>query len=228
MGPDSRSLPESKQLNRAPIAAWRWGVIWLMFLATLINYMDRQTLGSTARYIKDEFQLTEEGYGLVEFWFLFSYGLFGLPAGFLADRLNLRWLYAGALLVWSAAGFCTGLADTVGMLLACRIVLGMGEAFNWPCAVVIVRRLIPLESRGFANGIFHSGTSIGSVLTPLLALALVGDRAENWRLLFQVVGALGLVWVVLWFALVRGASAEAISRSPVDEAEGIAVAGRVV
>ena len=61
------------------VAGWRWGVVWLMFLATLINYMDRQTLGSAARYIKDEFRLTEEAYGWVEFWFIISYALFGFP-----------------------------------------------------------------------------------------------------------------------------------------------------
>jgi ACS family hexuronate transporter-like MFS transporter len=208
-------LPGDRAVQKQ-VARWRWGVIWLMFLATLINYMDRQALGSTARYIKDEFGLTEETYGWVEFWFILSYALFGIPAGYLADRLNLRWLYAAALLVWSAAGFLTGLATDVVMLSFCRLVLGMGEAFNWPCAVSIVRRLIPLESRSLANGIFHSGASAGAILTPLLVLVLVGDRAENWRLLFQLVGALGLVWVVLWLGFVRGERAEVMSRLPED------------
>src|SRR3954468_6784400 len=103
-----------------------------MFLATMINYMDRQALGATSAFIKEDFRLTEEGYGWVEFWFGIAYGLFQIPAGFLSDRLPLRWLYAGALLLWSAAGFATGLAGDVVMLMACRVVLGMGEAFNWP------------------------------------------------------------------------------------------------
>ena len=141
----------------------------------------------------------------------------------MADRLNLRWLYAAALLIWSAAGFATGLARDVVLLSLCRLVLGMGEAFNWPCAVSIVRRLVPLESRSMANGIFHSGASAGAILTPLLMLASVGDRAENWRLLFQVVGALGLVWVVLWLWFVRGQRAEQMSRLP-EDAQAPAVA----
>jgi ACS family hexuronate transporter-like MFS transporter len=196
----------------ASIEPWRWGIVWLMFLATLLNYMDRQTLISVAKTIKDEFRLGEEGYGWIEFWFGISYGLFQLPAGYLADRLNLRWLYVGALLVWSAAGFLTGLTQTMVMLAACRIMLGLGEAFNWPCAVGIVRRLIPLESRGFANGIFHSGASIGAVLTPLLAVAVLGSQGEGWRQLFMGVGALGVVWAGLWFALVRGTWAVEIAR----------------
>jgi len=197
---------------RSPIAPWRWGVIWLLFLATLINYMDRQTLISAARYIKDDFSLGEEGYGWIEFWFGVSYGLFQFPAGYLADRLNLRRLYVFALVVWSAAGFLAGLANTVVMLMACRVVLGIGEAFNWPCAVGIVRRLIPLESRGFANGIFHSGASIGAVLTPLLALAFLAPGGAGGRAMFMVVGALGLLWTVLWFALVRGEAAREIAQ----------------
>ena len=90
--------------------------------------------------------------------------------------------------------------------------LGVGEAFNWPCALGIVRRLIPLQSRSFANGIFHSGASAGAVLTPLLALAIVGPEGENWQQLFLIVGAMGLVWTVLWLWFVRGERAEAISQ----------------
>jgi ACS family hexuronate transporter-like MFS transporter len=183
----------------AAIDAWRWRVVWLMFLATMLNYMDRQALGSTSEFVKNEFRLDEEGYGWLEFWFGISYGLFQIPAGFLADRLHLRWLYAGALLLWSAAGFATGLAENVLALMTCRVILGIGESFNWICAVGIVRRVIPLESRGLANGIFHSGASIGAVLTPLVVLVVVGPEGEHWQLVFQLIGALGLVWAVLWF-----------------------------
>ncbi|MBY0522686.1 MAG: MFS transporter [Gemmataceae bacterium] len=207
------ALPATKSRTIEP---WRWGVVWLMFLATLINYMDRQVLGSTNEHIKNEFGLNEEGYGWVEFWFGLAYGLMQVPAGYLADRLNLRWLYAGALLVWSAAGLFTGLAQTVAILMACRVLLGLGEAFNWTCAVGIVRRIIPLESRSLANGIFHGGASIGAVLTPLLVLAVVGPGGENWRLVYQLIGALGLLWVVLWFWCIRGPNAELISRPTVD------------
>jgi MFS transporter, ACS family, aldohexuronate transporter len=211
-------LTEQTPGGAVPIEAWRWRLVWLMFLATMINYMDRQTLGSTAAYIKGEFQLNEKGYAYLEFWFGLSYGLMQFPAGFLADRLNLRWLYAAALVVWSAAGFLTGMADTIVMLMACRIALGIGEAFNWPCAVGIVRRAIPLESRSLANGIFHSGASLGAVATPLVALAIIGPGGENWRLLFQFVGVLGLLWAVLWFTTVRGPRAAEVSYPPPDTA----------
>jgi ACS family hexuronate transporter-like MFS transporter len=202
-------------LPAGTIEPWRWRVVWLMFLATMLNYMDRQALGAASQFVKKDFSLDEEGYGWLEFWFGIAYGLSQVPAGFLADRLRLRWLYAFALLLWSAAGFATGLADTVVALMACRVALGMGEAFNWPCAVGIVRRLIPLESRGLANGIFHGGASVGAVLTPLLVLALVGPHGERWRLVFQLIGAAGLAWVVLWLGCLSRQQAEAFSRPPV-------------
>src|SRR5207253_9557964 len=85
------------------IEPWRWRLLWLMFLATMINYMDRQALGSTSEFIKHEFHLDEQGYGWLEFWFGIAYGLFQIPAGFLADRLHMRWPYAAALLLWSSA-----------------------------------------------------------------------------------------------------------------------------
>jgi ACS family hexuronate transporter-like MFS transporter len=205
-------LPEADSSEKPPIAGWRWLIVWLMFLATMLAYMDRQTLGSTAAYIKAEFQLTEEDYGWIESWFGVAFALFQIPAGLLADRINVRWLYAGALLIWSAAGFATGMAETVTVLMISRVVLGIGESFNWPCAVGIVRRVIPLESRGLANGIFHSGASIGAVATPIVALWLVGPKGENWRLLFQVVGAGGLIWTALWLWCVRGGRAAEISQ----------------
>src|SRR5439155_25826413 len=123
---------------------------------------------------------------------------FQVLAGFLIDRFSLRQLYLGAMLLWSAAGVLTGFvpAGAVGLMIACRVALGVGEAFNWPCAVACTRRIIPRESRGLANGVFHSGASIGAVATPLLVLAFVDPTTgEGWRAPFvtggggRVVGA---------------------------------------
>jgi ACS family hexuronate transporter-like MFS transporter len=194
-----------------------------MFLATLINYMDRQTMGSMSSFIIREFRLNEEGYGWIEFSFGISYAVSQIAAGYLADRLNLRWLYAAALLVWSAAGFLTGMAGTVGMLMACRMLLGFGEAFNWPCALNVVRRIIPRESRSLANGIFHSGASLGAALLPLLVAGLVGPDGEHWRSVFLVVGAAGGLWAVLWFWSLRGERGAKINRPALpDESEAVA------
>ena len=91
------------------------------------------------------------------------------------------------------------------MLIACRVMLGVGEAFNWPCAVTTIRRVIPRESRGLANGIFHSGASVGAVVTPFLVLLLVDpDTGQGWRQLFVIVGGVGAAWALLWAWNTRG------------------------
>ena len=100
----------------SPIASWHWRVVWLLFLATMLNYMDRQALTQTSRFLLDEFEVPadqrETVYGQVESAFAFSFAVFQLLAGFLVDRFSLRWLYLGALIVWSAAGCLTGLVPT--------------------------------------------------------------------------------------------------------------------
>jgi ACS family hexuronate transporter-like MFS transporter len=207
-----------------PIAPWRWGVVWLLFLATMLAYLDRLALNNTQRYLLPEFEpdpaKRNAVYADFQFAFGVSFALFQVAAGFLIDRFSLRHLYLGAMLVWSAAGVLTGFvpAGAIGLMIACRVMLGVGEAFNWPCAVACTRRIIPRESRGLANGIFHSGASIGAVATPLLVLLFVNRQTgEGWRALFVVVGAVGLVWAVLWAVSTRGERGREIDAVPPDE-----------
>jgi len=201
--------------TRSAVPAWKWVVVVMMLLATVINYMDRAALGNLSSFIKRDFQLKEEGYGTLEEWFGYSYAVFLIVSGFLADRWSLRWLYAGALLVWSLAGFATGYAGTFTQMVMCRVVLGAGEAFNWPVAVGTVRRIMPRDSQSFANGVFNSGMTIGAVLTPALVLLLVHkDTGEGWRDLFKIVGGLGSFWVVFWLLSTRGERAEEMNPAP--------------
>jgi ACS family hexuronate transporter-like MFS transporter len=212
----------------SPVAAWRWGVVWLLFLATMLAYTDRLALNNTQRYLLAEFEpdpaRQNEVYADIQFAFGVSFALFQVVAGFLIDRYSLRWLYLGSITVWSAAGVLTGFvpAGVVGGLIACRVALGIGEAFNWPCAVACVRRVIPRESRGLANGIFHSGASIGAVATPFLVLLFVDTQTgEGWRTLFVVVGGVGAAWVVLWAACTRGERGAEIDAIPPTDAPGL-------
>src|SRR5262249_8933042 len=148
------SLDMNRQSSTV-IPAWKWGIVVMMLLATVINYMDRQVLGSVASYLKTDFGLDEGGYGKLETVFWYSFAIFLLIGGYLADRIALQWLYLAALLVWSFAGLATGFVETLFQLQLCRAVLGAAEAFNWPVAVGIVGRIIPRESQAFANGIFN-------------------------------------------------------------------------
>ncbi len=201
------------------IAPWKWWVVVLMLLATVVNYIDRQALGSVSTFVKADFGLNEEGYGQLEAIFGYSYAIFLVLAGFLADRWDLRWLYPAALFVWSIAGFATGFVETLVQLQICRAILGAGEAFNWPVAVGVIRRIIPREAQGLASGVFNSGMTLGAVVTPILVLALVGPKGEGWRALFMIVGAAGLIWIGLWLFGTRGQRAvEMAAPAPAPEA----------
>src|SRR5262249_48823394 len=126
-----------------------------------------------------------------------------------------------AILLWSAAGVLTGFvpAGAIGLMIACRVALGIGEAVNWPCAVGGTGRILPREGRGGGNGSFRSGASVrGGATTPLVARVVHRSTGEGWRALFVTVGAVGLVWAVLWVINTRGERAAEIDRLPTDDA----------
>ncbi len=212
-------MPESR--SPAIVAPWRWGIVWLLFAATLINYTDRLALNNTQRFMLPEFEpdpaKQNKVYADVLLAFGLAFGLFQLAAGFLVDRFSLRWLYFIAILIWSGAGIATGFvpAGAIGMLIMCRFMLGIGEAFNWPAAVACIRRVIPRESRGLANGIFHSGASIGAMATPFLVLILVNtSTGEGWRSLFIIVGGIGVLWAFIWMRMTSAPERRAVIDSP--------------
>jgi ACS family hexuronate transporter-like MFS transporter len=173
-----------------------------LFLATVINYMDRQTLSQTAKNIKDELHLDNEQYGYLELAFGTAFAVGALLIGWTADRWNVRWIYPAALIGWSAAGFLTGLAQTFGALLACRFALGLCEAGNWPCALRTTQRILTPAQRTMGNSILQSGAAIGAILTPLVVELLVTGPG-TWSRPFLVIGAAGTFWVFIWLAAVR-------------------------
>lgn len=184
-------------------AAWKWWVCGLLLLATMLNYMDRLTLNLTAKRIMEEFSLDERDYAQLESAFAFAFAIGAIIAGWMADRWSVRWIYPAALLAWSAAGFASGLAVGFGSLLILRFLLGLAEAGNWPCALRTTQHIVPPSERTLGNSILQSGAAFGAILTPLIVMASIA-LTGTWRVPFMVVGALGVFWVFLWLASVRG------------------------
>ena len=114
---------------------WPWMVCWLMFGATALNYMDRQSMALVEKPIREEFGLDNQQFGWIGASFYITYALAQVPAGLLADRLNVRRLYLVAVLWWSVAAIAASFSPTLGVLIAMRVLLGLGESFNWPCAL---------------------------------------------------------------------------------------------
>ena len=181
-----------------------WGIAFLLLLATMINYMDRQTLSNLIPRITAEWGLTNEQYGDMELVFGIAFAVGSLTFGILADRVSVRWLYPAILVAWSAVGFATGLTRGHASMLVCRGLLGFFEAGHWPCALIVTQAVMSRGDRVMGNSILQSGASLGAILTPLVIRLLVGDSTEPdaWRLPFFVIGATGLVWTGLWLRLV--------------------------
>src|SRR5947209_1661351 len=163
--------------------AWKWWICGLLLLATMINYMDRLTLNQTAKRVMEEVGFDERGYADLESAFAYAFSLGAILTGWLADRVNLRWLYPAALFAWSLAGFATGLVPGFFGLLACRFVLGLAEAGHWPCALRTTQRILSPSERSLGNSLLQSGAALGAVLTPLLILTLPTGPG-TWRYAF--------------------------------------------
>lgn len=196
--PDEASAPAA-----APgVGGWAWGICWLMFASTVLNYMDRQTITLLREPIRAEFHLDDEGFGWVMSAFLLTYAFCQLPAGYLVDRWGVRRTYAGAVTWWSLAGVTTAYSPTLGSLMLLRALLGVGESFNWPCALRATGLILPPSERSLGNGIFNSGAAVGAVITPLIVTPLT--LRFGWRMTFVVVGSLGFLWVVVWLLALTG------------------------
>jgi MFS transporter, ACS family, hexuronate transporter len=179
-----------------------WMVCGLLFLATVLNYLDRQVLSLTAEHVMAEFHLDQEHFGEIVSSFRYSYAAVQLFGGWLVDAAGPRLVFPLAVGLWSAAGICTGWSQTISGLRGCRFALGVGEALNWPCALKTTEQLLEPRDRAFANGIFNGGTAIGAMIAPVVVTILV--RRSGWRSPFLFTGALGGLWVLLWAVTMRG------------------------
>jgi MFS transporter, ACS family, hexuronate transporter len=190
---------------------WAWGLCWLMFASTVLNYMDRQTISLVKEQIATDFAIKADvDFGWVLAAFSMTYALFQVPAGYLVDRWDLRWSYAAAVAWWSLAAMATAVVPGLGMLIVCRAMLGVGESFNWPCALRVTARVLPPSDRSLGNGIFNSGAAVGAVVTPIIVTTLTA--LWGWRTAFVLVGSLGFVWVLIWLALVQGPERQLLER----------------
>ena len=191
-----------KTRSRTPAGTW-W-ICGLLMLATVLNYLDRQVLSLTAEKIIGEFRVDQEAFGKILASFRYSYAVVQIGGGWLVDAFGARLIYPAAVGLWSVAGALTGLAGSLGALSACRFLLGIGSAFNWPCALKVTERMLPPEDRPLANGLFNSGTAVGAILAPLIVTVLT--VRFGWRSAFLFTGALGAVWVAVWLLYTSGKS----------------------
>ncbi|MGH9469445.1 MAG: MFS transporter [Terriglobia bacterium] len=193
--------------------ARRWSIVGLLFVASLINYLDRATISIALPLIGRDLHLGPTSEGVLLSAFFWSYALMQIPIGWSADRFNLKWLYAATFAIWSFAQGLAGAAKSLLVLILTRILLGIGESIYLPGGTKIVTLLFSPEERGFPSGIFDFGTrcgmAIGLVLLPLLIIPF------GWRISFVIIGFVALLWLIPWFAVfpshVRGGYGSLVS-----------------
>lgn len=174
----------------------RWAFIAFAFLATVINYLDRQTLSVVAPLLRHELHFGDIEYSRMVSAFLLAYTIGNAISGSMIDRLGTRWGYAVCMLWWSAASLLHAFARSPLSLGLCRFLLGIGEAGNWPAAVKVVSEWFPDRERALASGIFNSGSSIGAMAAPPLVAWIV--LRFGWPSAFFAIGSIGFVWVAFW------------------------------
>ena len=177
----------------------RWAIVGLLFTASMINYFDRATISFALPLISKELHLGPEAKGVLLSAFFWSYTLMQIPIGVLADRVNLRWLYAGAFALWSVSQGLMGLATGFASLVAFRVLLGIGESIYLPGGSRIVSLMFAPRERGLPCGVFDAGTRTGLVIEGVLVPFMLTHY--GWRRTFAFVGFSALVWLAPWFAI---------------------------
>jgi len=177
----------------------RWLMIGLVFLATLINFIDRLTVSTLAPIIVTELKLSNQQYASIASWFLVAYSISHALSGRIYDRIGLKKGFSLSITLWSLAAMAHATARGAGSLSVFRFLLGLGEAGNWPGAAKICTEWFPVKERAFAMSIFNSGTALGSVIAAPVIISL--QQAFGWQATFLITGSLGFGWLILWLWL---------------------------
>jgi len=199
------------------IGKYRWTICSLLFIATTVNYLDRQVLSLLQPYLAERFQWTNSDYANITAVFQFVYAFSMLFAGRIIDKLGTKKGYAWAIIIWSVgaiihalalpigegltallgwAGIATFSVSVLGFMFG-RTILAIGEAGNFPAAIKATAEYFPKKERSLATGIFNSGANVGAILAPLTVPWI--RLNWGWGAAFVIIGAIGLLWLLFWF-----------------------------
>ncbi|HTX41047.1 MAG TPA: MFS transporter [Acidobacteriaceae bacterium] len=180
----------------------RWVICALLFLATVIAYVDRGVIAYLEKFLEGIIPgLNSVRYGYILAAFQAAYAIGMVVAGGLTDKLGTRKAFAIAIALWSVAAMLPGAAFSVATFGIAMFLLGLGEAANFPACIKTVAEWFPKRERALATGIFNSGANIGNIVVPLVVPTLV--VLVSWRGAFVVTGGAGVVWLICWLVYYR-------------------------
>lgn len=173
----------------------------LIFLAVIINYMDRIALSVAAKPIAGEFGLSPVAMGYLFSGFLWTYVVCLVPLGMLVERVGAKRMVGGGIAIWSAATALTAATGSFATILAARLVMGASEATTYPACGRVIRDWFPERERGLVTTLFNGGSSAGPAIGAVATAALVS--AFDWRIAFVALGTAGFIWLAAWLAFYR-------------------------
>src|SRR5215471_14594216 len=210
------SLPRHLSESLTGASRARYYVLFLSFVVGLVMFLDRACVGTATPIIMREFHLDKITMGWSVSAFNWTYALFQIPGGWLADRFGSRIVLAAAVTWWSVFTAATGGAFNGISLAVTRGLFGVGEAAAWPTASRSLLRWLPVEQRAFGQGFQHSGSRLGAAFAPALVVFLIAR--SSWRTVFYVFGAAGILIAVAWYVYYRDSPHEhpAVNRDELD------------
>src|SRR5437868_4581709 len=174
----------------------RGWIALLIFLAVIINYIDRIALSVAAKPIVAEFGFTPVEMGYLFSGFLWVYIVCLIPLGLLVERIGAKRMVGGGIAIWSAATALTAVGSGFVTILLARLVMGASEATTFPAGGGVIRDWFPERERGFVTTLFNGGSTAGPALGAIVTAALVSSF--DWRIAFVVLGATGFIWLAAW------------------------------
>src|ERR1700758_949298 len=186
---------------RAGLGGMRWTVCAMLFVATSINYMDRQVIAILKPTLEHSIGMTEISYGYIVDAFQIAYAIGLLAAGRLIDKLGTRVGYMLVMVTWSLSAMGHALATTVLEFGFARFLLGLGESGNFPAAIKTVAEWFPQNERSLATGIFNSGANVGAILAP--AIVPWVTLRYGWHAAFLTTGLFSVLWILWWLRYYR-------------------------
>jgi len=181
---------------RRTISNLRWWIAAVLFLSTIINYLDRQTLSVLSPFLKVQYHWTNTDYAYIAIAFRAAYAIGQTLFGRLMDRIGTRRGLTLTVALYSLVSMLTPLARGLYSFALFRFLLGAAESANWPAATKAVSEWFPKQERGLATAFFDSGSSVGGAIAPVIVLSIY--FRWGWRPAVVVPGLLGLLWILLW------------------------------
>jgi ACS family hexuronate transporter-like MFS transporter len=179
----------------------RWIICALLFLATVVNYIDRTVISVLEPELRHKIGWTDSQWGYISASFMLAYAI-GFPmSGWFIDKVGTRLGFALSLIVWSLAAASHAFARNVGEFMLARFALGLGESGNYPAAIKTIAEWFPKRERAFATGLINAATNVGATISPIAVPLLYAEY--GWQAAFVATGLGGLFWVLLWWPIYR-------------------------